>query len=119
MLHSRKWVARTGAIGGLAARKVIFTASPCVSASTGSVYLSRFPGGRTAPIHAFDGLPEKLIVQRAASGKVIAVKSSVTLGSSRWPFPYPRTSREGDEVDDALKGCLIEEDIRQDLPKDR
>ncbi|MGH8601566.1 MAG: hypothetical protein ACREX9_11080 [Gammaproteobacteria bacterium] len=42
-----------------------------LDASTGSVYLSRLPHGRTAPIHVFDGLPEKLVLQRAASDMVI------------------------------------------------
>lgn len=51
--------------------------------STGSVYPSRFRDGRWAPIHLFDGLPEKLVLQRAASGEVIAVKTSVTSGFLR------------------------------------
>lgn len=45
--------------------------------------VSRLPDGRTAPIHVFDGLPEKLVLQRAASGKVIPVKISVTSGFLR------------------------------------
>ncbi len=51
--------------------------------ATGRVYLSRHPDGRRAPIHLLDGLPERLILQRTASGKVIAVKSSVTSGFLR------------------------------------
>jgi hypothetical protein len=33
-----------------------------LDASTGSVYLSRFPDGRRALIHLLDSLPEKLVL---------------------------------------------------------
>ncbi len=47
---------------------------------TGTVYLSRFSDGRLAPMHLLDGLPEELVMQPTPSGKVTAVKASVTAG---------------------------------------
>lgn len=50
------------------------------NAETGDVYPSRFADGRLAPIHLIDGLPDDLVVARAATGKVISVKDSVQSG---------------------------------------
>ena len=36
------------------------------------IYPSRFADGRPAPIHVLDGLPEDVIVDRSASGRVVA-----------------------------------------------
>ncbi len=50
---------------------------------TGAVYLSRFGDGRPAPFHLLDGLPDELVLQRNASGRVHAVKPSVVSGFVR------------------------------------
>jgi len=47
---------------------------------TGRIYPSRFAGGRPAPIHVIDGLPDELVVTRSTAGKVIAVRESVQSG---------------------------------------
>ena len=49
-------------------------------AKTGSIYISRFANGTIAPVHLLDGLPQELVVNRTSSGKVVAVKDSVTAG---------------------------------------
>ncbi len=58
--------------------------------ATGSIHLSRFADGRRAPIHLLDGLPEKLVLRREASGKVIALKGSVSAGFVREGRFYTR-----------------------------
>jgi hypothetical protein len=47
---------------------------------TGLIYMSRFANGTIAPVHMLDGLPQELVVNRTSSGKVVAVKDSVTAG---------------------------------------
>ncbi len=47
---------------------------------TGLIYISRFANGTIAPVHMLDGLPQELVVNRTSSGKVVAVKDSVTAG---------------------------------------
>jgi|UPI000685B45E hypothetical protein len=49
-------------------------------AATGDVYPSRFADGRWAPIHLLDGLPDEVVVTRAATGRVVSVKDSVQSG---------------------------------------
>ncbi len=41
---------------------------------TGIVYRARFLDGAPAPFHILDGLPNEVVVQRAESGRVLAVK---------------------------------------------
>ncbi|SFM69143.1 hypothetical protein [Variovorax sp. OV329] len=47
---------------------------------TGCIYASRFADGRLAPVHVIDGLPEELVLERSAAGRVTSVKSSVQAG---------------------------------------
>ena len=58
--------------------------------ATGSIHLSRFANGRRAPIHLLDGLPERLVLRREDSGKVIALKDSVSTGFVREGRFYTR-----------------------------
>ena len=60
-----------------------------LDSATGSIYLSCFPDGRRAPIHLLDG-PKRLALRRDASGKVIAVKGSVSAGFVREGRFYTR-----------------------------
>lgn len=57
---------------------------------TGMVYLSRFANGQLAPMHLLDGLPEKVVEQRDACGRVMAVKDSVIAGFVRDDYFYTR-----------------------------
>ena len=50
---------------------------------TNAVYLSRFSDGQAAPFHLLDGLPDELVLQRNASGRVEAVKPAVVSGFVR------------------------------------
>jgi hypothetical protein len=56
------------------------------------LYLSRFADGRLAPIHLRDGLPEEVVVDRAPSGRVIAVRASLVCGFERNGVFYTRKS---------------------------
>ena len=58
--------------------------------ATQKLYLSRFADGRLAPLHLRDGLPEELIVDRAPSGRVIAVRASLVSGFERNGVFYTR-----------------------------
>ncbi|MFH0342761.1 MAG: hypothetical protein ACHBNF_11655 [Chromatiales bacterium] len=58
--------------------------------ATGSVHLSRFADGCRAPVHLLDGLPEQLVLRREASGKIIALKGSVSAGFVREGRFYTR-----------------------------
>ena len=57
---------------------------------TGIVYRARFLDGNPAPFHVLDGLPEELVVSRAESGRVIAVKGSLVSGFVRAGRFYTR-----------------------------
>lgn len=54
------------------------------------VYLSRFADGRLAPIHLLDGLPEEVIVDRSATGRVLRVRASLVSGFERNGLFYSR-----------------------------
>jgi len=58
--------------------------------ATQTLYPSRFADGRPAPFHMIDGLPEELIVDRAPSGRALAVKATVISGFERNGFFYTR-----------------------------
>jgi hypothetical protein len=45
-----------------------------VDLETRRVFASCFQDGRPAPIHLLEGLPDDLVVQRSATGRVVAVK---------------------------------------------
>jgi hypothetical protein len=47
---------------------------------TGRIFASCFADGRPAAVHVIEGLPEKLVVERSAAGRVMAVKDSVVAG---------------------------------------
>jgi hypothetical protein len=47
---------------------------------TGAIYVSRYADGRPAPFHVLDGLPDELVVERSASGRVSAVKACIVSG---------------------------------------
>ncbi len=59
---------------------------------TQAIHLSRFADGRLAPIHVLDGLPNELVVDRTASGRVVRVKPSVIAGFVRGGFFYTRAA---------------------------
>lgn len=47
---------------------------------TGQVHRACFGNGQPAPCHILDGLPAALVSERAACGRVLAVKASVVAG---------------------------------------
>lgn len=47
---------------------------------SGEVYASCFANGHPAPFHLLDGLPDEVVITRHPTGRVAAVKSSVTSG---------------------------------------
>ncbi len=51
-----------------------------LDSATGQVYLSRFADGRPAPMHLLDGLPDELVLQRNAQGRIVAVSRTVVAG---------------------------------------
>lgn len=57
---------------------------------TEAVYLSRFGDGQPSPIHVLDGLPDELVLERSAAGRVKAVKPSVVSGFVRAGRFYSR-----------------------------
>lgn len=61
-----------------------------MDAGTRAVYLSRFADGRTAPFHVLDGLPDELVLERRATGRVAAAKPSVISGFVRAGLFYTR-----------------------------
>ncbi|HRP96113.1 MAG TPA: hypothetical protein PL143_07665 [Rhodocyclaceae bacterium] len=50
---------------------------------TGDIHRARFANGQPAPCHILDGLPAALVCERAACGRVLAVKASVVAGFVR------------------------------------
>lgn len=57
---------------------------------TGIVYRARFLDGSPAPFHILDGLPSEVVVCRAESGRVLAVKGSLVSGFVRCGEFYTR-----------------------------
>ena len=92
--------------GGMSQENQAFGFVPAFrDASTGLVYLSRFSDGRIAPMHLLDGLPPELVVQRTTSGRVTAVRSSVTAGFVKAGVFYTRA-----QAANALTDAKIQED---------
>jgi hypothetical protein len=60
--------------------------------ATHTIYLSRFADGRLAPFHLLDGLPNEVVVDRAASGRVTSAKATLIAGFERHGFFYTRTA---------------------------
>lgn len=57
---------------------------------SGSAVLARFKDGSPAPMHLLDGLPEKWVLERDATGQVLRVKPSVIAGFLRRGRFYTR-----------------------------
>lgn len=60
--------------------------------ATQKIYPSLFANGRPAPCHLLDGLPDELVVDRTASGRVTSVKATVISGFVRNGYFYTRTA---------------------------
>jgi hypothetical protein len=60
--------------------------------ATQRIYPSRFADGRLAPFHLLDGLPEEVVIDRAANGRVVAAKATLISGFVRDGFFYTRTA---------------------------
>lgn len=69
---------------------------------TGRVYVSCSREGLPAPYHRLDGLPEELIRERDASGRVISVKTSVVSGFERDGCFYTREQAAAMVVDTSI-----------------
>ena len=59
---------------------------------TQTIYLSRFADGRLAPFHLLDGLPDDVVVDRSANGRVVAAKASLMAGFERHGYFFTRTA---------------------------
>lgn len=51
-----------------------------IDTETGVIDISRFAGGRPAPVHMLDGVPREWVTRRNETGQVAAVKGSVVSG---------------------------------------
>lgn len=60
--------------------------------ATQKIYPSLFADGRPAPCHLLDGLPDELVVDRTASGRVASVKATVISGFVRNGYFFTRTA---------------------------
>ena len=60
--------------------------------ATQRIYASRFADGRLAPCHLLDGLPDEIVVDRTASGRVTSLKATVISGFVRNGFFYTRSA---------------------------
>jgi hypothetical protein len=58
--------------------------------ATQRIYPSRLPNGMPARIHVLDGLPDEVVTERSASGRVLATKASLVAGFERNGFFYTR-----------------------------
>lgn len=54
-----------------------------MDAVTRMIYRSCFADGRPAPFHLLDGLPDEVVVERAPSGRVAAIRGSLVAGFIR------------------------------------
>lgn len=67
--------------GGVSAENRSFGFRPAfLDVDTGAVYSSRFANGQPAPFHLLDGLPDEVVLTRHPTGRVAAVKKSITSG---------------------------------------
>jgi hypothetical protein len=60
--------------------------------ATQAIYPSRFPDGRLAPCHLLDGLPDEIVVDRTATGRVTSLKATVISGFVRNGYFYTRAA---------------------------
>lgn len=58
--------------------------------ASGRVYRACFANGAPAPLHLLDGLPDELVIDRDARGRVVAVSPSVEAGFLRGDRFYSR-----------------------------
>jgi hypothetical protein len=56
------------------------------------IYRPRFADGRVGQVHVVDGLPDEVVADRAASGRVIRLKATVIAGYVRHGFFYTRAA---------------------------
>lgn len=56
------------------------------------VYASRYADGRLAPCHVLEGLPEAVIADRLACGRIVSTKATLIAGFVRNGFFYTRTA---------------------------
>ena len=61
-----------------------------LDSATFIVYPSRFADGRPAPFHLLDGLPDEVVADRSASGRVVSAKATLISGFERGGFFYTR-----------------------------
>jgi len=59
---------------------------------TQTVYPCRFANGMPAPFHVLDGLPDEVIVDRAATGRAVTAKATLISGFVRNGYFYTRTA---------------------------
>ncbi|MCP4410281.1 MAG: hypothetical protein GY807_21555 [Gammaproteobacteria bacterium] len=77
--------------GGTSAETRVYGFRPAfLDTQTDAVYPCCFSDGRPAPMHLFDGLPPKLILSYAPSGRVVSVKGSIISGFIRGERFYTR-----------------------------
>ncbi len=74
---------------------------------TGVIYFSRNIDGSPAPFHRIDGLPDEVIVERASSGRVAAVKGSLVAGFIRNGLFYTREQAARALNQSAGAGCVM------------
>ena len=55
-----------------------------------AIYPSRFGNGTPAPFHILDGLPDDVVVERHASGRVVCAKPTIISGFVRDGFFFTR-----------------------------
>lgn len=67
-----------------------------------AIYASCFADGRPAPFHLIDGLPDELIAERSASGRVAVLKASVVSGFVREDHFYSRDEAAQCVSDEAI-----------------
>jgi len=60
--------------------------------ATQTIYPSRFADGRAAPCHLLDGLPDEVVVDRTASGRVVSIKATMISGFVRNGYFYTRSA---------------------------
>lgn len=73
---------------------------------TRAIHLSCFADGRPAPFHSIEGLPEALVLERDARGRVVAVKASVVSGFVRDGRFYTR--EEAAATDQPCRFCTYD-----------
>jgi hypothetical protein len=61
-----------------------------MDAVTHMIYRSCFADGRPAPFHLLDGLPNEMVLARAPSGRVAAIRGTVVAGFVREGRFYTR-----------------------------